>query len=449
MSTPTQTRRQTIRLDAYQPHPRNYNRHPAAQVKRIAHSLETFGQVRAVVVWRGYFLAGHGVAEAARSIGWQTLEADALPDDYPEEKALAYLAADNELSRQADPDLAQLAAIIEESRQADPALMAAIGYDEKEFGDLLAKVGAIDSAIDAEPREREADALAVTWGTAAGQIWRAGSHRIACGSSADAELWRRLMQKDRGDLVWTDPPYGVDYATKNEFLNIMDKALRVQTDITDDGDITAAAAITQQALTHAAQHTRPGAAFYMTAPPGPYHVDLVAAARAAGWETRQILIWVKNQIVIGRQDYHYQHEPILYGWKPDAGHTWIDVLPGHSVFDDEPALRKMDKTALIDLIEAMRNERRSDVIRLDKPQRSPLHPTTKPAALVALTSRNNTRPGDLMIDPFAGSGTTLIAAEQTKRRCYCIELDPAYVAVILQRYQDATGQAPTIEEPKP
>ena len=137
--TAPQTQRQTIRLDAYQPHPRNYNRHPAAQVKRIAHSLETFGQVRAVVVWRGYFLAGHGVAEAARSIGWATLEADALPDDYPEEKALAYLAADNELSRQADPDLAQLAAIIEESRQADPALMAAIGYDEEEFNALLAE----------------------------------------------------------------------------------------------------------------------------------------------------------------------------------------------------------------------------------------------------------------------------------------------------------------------
>jgi len=116
-----QTERRTVTISDYQPHPRNYNRHPADQIKRIAHSLSTFGQVRSIVAWRGYILAGHGVVEAARSLGWQSLQADVLADDYPETKALAYLAADNELSRLSDPDAAQLAAILQESRDVDPA----------------------------------------------------------------------------------------------------------------------------------------------------------------------------------------------------------------------------------------------------------------------------------------------------------------------------------------
>lgn len=447
--TPAQTERRTIQIDAYQPHPRNYNRHPADQIKRITHSLSTFGQVRSIVVWRGYFLAGHGVAEAARTLGWTTLQADVLPDDYPEIKALAYLAADNELSRLSDPDAAQLAAILQEARAEDAALMAAIGYDDAELRDLLARIGALDVDTDAEPRTNEADRLAEVWQTQPGQIWQAGGHRIACGDNADPDLWRRLMQGEKGDLLWTDPPYGVDYAEKNKMLNALDGANRNATAIESDLDIAQAAAATAAALTLAAQHTRPGAAFYMATAAGPYLTDMIAAAGTAGWGTRQILIWVKNRIIFGRQDYHYQHEPILYGWKPDAGHTWIDVLPGHSVFDDEPALRKMDKKALIALVEEMRNERRTDVIRLSKPPASPLHPTTKPTQLVTLTARNNTRPGDILIDPFAGSGTTLIAAEQMQRRARVIEIHPPYAAVILQRYQDATGDAPTLISRQP
>ena len=138
------TTRRTIQIADYRPHPRNYNRHPADQVRRIGQSLQTFGQVRSIVTWRGYFLAGHGVAEAAAAIGWSTLEADELPDDYPEAKALAYVAADNELSRLSDPDNAQLAAILQESRAADPALMAAIGYTDAELADLLKEINAED-----------------------------------------------------------------------------------------------------------------------------------------------------------------------------------------------------------------------------------------------------------------------------------------------------------------
>lgn len=143
---------QVIRLADYQPHPRNYNQHPPDQIEKLAASLQVFGQVRSVVVWRGWFLAGTGLAMAARSLGWQELRADVLPDDYPEARALAYLAADNELARQSDPDLAQLAAILEESAAADGALLLAIGYTDAEYDRMLGEL-AVTALSDAAPAE--------------------------------------------------------------------------------------------------------------------------------------------------------------------------------------------------------------------------------------------------------------------------------------------------------
>ena len=134
-----QPRNRDVDLDELQPHPQNYNRHPAEQVRRLTKSLTKFGQVRSVVVWRMFVLAGHGVVEAARLLNWRTVRADVLPDDYPEHLALAYIAADNELAKQGDPDMAQLAAILEESKAADADLLEAIGYSDKEFEELLAK----------------------------------------------------------------------------------------------------------------------------------------------------------------------------------------------------------------------------------------------------------------------------------------------------------------------
>ncbi len=188
---------QTIQIAAYQPHPRNYNRHSPLQVQRIAASLNMFGQVRSVVVCRGHFLAGHGVREAALSLGWKELRADVLPDDYPEELALAYLAADNELSRLSDPDNAQLAQILEESRQYDDQLLAAIGYDDKEFDALLREVEK-DAGLTAEPSDAEAqiDKAAVLlekWQVQPGDLWRIGDHVLACGDCTDPATVARVM----------------------------------------------------------------------------------------------------------------------------------------------------------------------------------------------------------------------------------------------------------------
>lgn len=440
-----QVSNQTLALAGLTAHKRNYNRHPAGQVERIAASLRQFGQPRSIVVWRGTILAGHGVVEAARALGWQTIRADVLPDDYPEHLALAYVVADNELGRLSDPDQAALAAILEESREADAGLLEAMGYDDKEFDALLAQLDR-NSGQDAEPQETEAERLQAEWGTAPGQLWQLGAHRVLCGDSTDPATWARLMRGEQANVVWTDPPYGVDYVSKSKALNQNSVHVQSAMDIHADGDADTAIAATRAALTLACANSRPGGAIYMCAPPGAHMTGFIAAFVEAGFEHHQTLIWVKNSIVLGRSDYHYQHEPVIYGWKPGA-HTWLEIMPGRSVVDDEQSLRRMDKAALIALVEQMRNERRSDVIRISKPHSSRLHQTAKPVELVALTMKNNAAPGDLVIDPFAGSGSTLIAATQTERRCFAIEMEPAYTAVILQRWADATNQTPTLVAP--
>ena len=155
MTTVADVQNRTISLSDYEPHPRNYNRHPEEQIRRIATSLQKFGQVRSVVVWNGRILAGHGVVQAAQGLGWQSLRADVLPDSYPEHLALAYVAADNELGRLADPDYAQLAEILDESRQTDEELLKAIGYSEEEFQQLISEIVVPDFesvGIDEQPR---------------------------------------------------------------------------------------------------------------------------------------------------------------------------------------------------------------------------------------------------------------------------------------------------------
>jgi ParB-like chromosome segregation protein Spo0J len=177
---------QLIQLADLKAHPRNYNRHEQAQVVRIAKSLSTFGQVRSIVVWRMTTLAGHGVVEAAKSLGWQTLRADVLPDEYPEDSALAYVVADNELARQSDPDQAQLAAILEELQAREPLLVEAAGYSAQELEQLLRSVNP-KPAVDAEPQIDRAAELQVKWSTASGQLWGLGKHTICpkCGKRHD------------------------------------------------------------------------------------------------------------------------------------------------------------------------------------------------------------------------------------------------------------------------
>lgn len=248
-----------------------------------------------------------------------------------------------------------------------------------------------------------------------GEIWGLGPHRLAVGSSTDPDLVARLFGKTRCRMVWTDPPYGVSYANKNEYLNAADKGNRCQQEIAGD-HLTpeATEALARAALTLACAHSEPGGACYVCAPGGPLYAHFLAAFSAAGYSYRQMLVWVKSNFVLGQSDYHYRHEPILYGWKPGAGHYFISQHGHGSVFE------------------------------VAKPHSSKDHPTMKPVALVMEMIRNSARFGEVVYDPFLGSGTTLLAAERLGRVCYGCELDERYADTVLARYQEQTGTEPGV-----
>lgn len=400
--TPTSKR---VKLAEVKAHKRNYNRHPAVQVERIAISLRKFGQVRSIVVWRNTILAGHGVVEAAKSLGWREIAADVLPDEYPEHLALAYVAADNELGRLADPDQAALAAILEESKTADAELMAAIGYNNAEFQALLKEVAkeTIDTR-DAEPQIDRAEELRAKWGVEFGQLWQLGEHRLICGDCTDAPTVARVLNGDAPRLMVTDPPYGVNYDAnwRNEAAEkgLLSFAKR-RTGVVQNDD---------RVDWLDAYNLFPGDVAYTWSPPGDHVILTGMALQHAGFQIRNQIIWVKPHFPISRGHYKYQHEPCWYGVRKGRQAHWIG-----------------DKNAST-----------TWKIALDK-NIDGGHSTQKPLACMATPISNHR--GDVY-EPFLGSGTTLIACENLKRRCYALEIHPPYVAVALERWSTTTGRMP-------
>ena len=251
-----------------------------------------------------------------------------------------------------------------------------------------------------------------------GDLWILGSHRVMCGDSTDAADVALLMDGELADSLITDPPYGVSYAEKNEVLNRLDGGSRKTTLIENDSmTISETGDFWKSVFSLAFEHTKKGGTYYMTGPQGgDLSMMMMMMMQEAGWLLKHVLIWVKNNHVLGRCDYNYKHEPILYGWKPGAGHYF-----GGSGSD-------------------------TSVWSFDKPLASKLHPTMKPVELIAHAAERALKRGEIILDPFLGSGTSVIAAEQTGRRCYGLELSPAYVDVIVRRWQDYTGKTATLDD---
>lgn len=244
-------------------------------------------------------------------------------------------------------------------------------------------------------------------------MWRCGRHRIICGDCTHQAVVAQVMQGEKACLVVTDPPYGVSYADKNVFLNTIGRANRIEKPIANDHmSKPHMQAMWKAAFTQMAAVMLPGAVIYSFMPQGGDQMMMMMMMEEAGIEPRHELIWLKNNHVLGRVDYAYKHEPILYAWK--AG--------GHKFYGDF----------------------QTSILEYPKPQHSDLHPTTKPIALIARLVDNSSLPGGIVYDGFLGSGTTLIACEQRGRVCRGCELDPGYIAVILQRWADVTGQTPEL-----
>lgn len=233
-----------------------------------------------------------------------------------------------------------------------------------------------------------------------GDIWQLGEHRLMCGDSVELEDVKKLMGGAEADLWLTDPPYNVNYEGKTE------DRLKIENDTMSDSDFRN---FLVGAYKAADGVLKKGAAFYI------WHADsegynFRGAAHDTGWKVRECLIWNKNTLVMGRQDYHWKHEPCLYGWKEGESHKWYS------------------------------DRKQTTVINFDKPLRNGEHPTMKPIGLFAYLMQNSTKEGDVVLDSFGGSGTTLIAAEQTGRKARLMELDPKYCDVILARWEKLTGK---------
>lgn len=239
-----------------------------------------------------------------------------------------------------------------------------------------------------------------------GDVWLLGKHRLMCGDSTSIESLEQLCKGQLVDMWLTDPPYNVAYegGTKDK--------LTIQNDSMDDDSFRQ---FLRDCYVAADAVMKPGAVFYI------WHADsegynFRGAAKDSGWTVRQCLIWKKSSLVMGRQDYHWKHEPCLYGWKEGAGHLWAA------------------------------DRKQTTILEFDKPSRNGEHPTMKPVELFEYQMLNNTKGGDIVLDSFGGSGTTIIAAEKNGRVGYLMELDPKYCDVIIKRWQDYTGKEAVLEE---
>lgn len=280
-----------------------------------------------------------------------------------------------------------------------------------------------------------------------GDIWQLGDHRLMCGDATNKQDVFSLMRGETADLWLTDPPYNVDYSSKNEALNASDKGNRIQTAIENDKMTDSEFAVFLDSSFGAASEVlKAGGAFYVWTTQGHAQTDIASALDRAGLFFRQQIIWAKNVHVLGRMDYQGKHEPCFYGWKEGAGHYFRDTRSETTVIPDASELdfKKMKKEEMRDLLEKLfADETPTTVIKEDKPARSDLHPTMKPVRLFGKLMANSSRNGEIVLDTFGGSGTTLIAAEQLGRRCYMMELDPHYCDVIIARWEKYTGRTAT------
>ena len=284
-----------------------------------------------------------------------------------------------------------------------------------------------DTDISEDEIESEGDSVS---SVEYGDIYQLGRHRLMCGDSTSAGDMKELVNGEKIDLYVTDPPYNVAYEGKTE------EAMTIQNDSMDDASFRQ---FLRDAFSVANQHLKLGGAFYI------WHADseglnFRAAVKETGWLLKQNLVWVKNSIVLGRQDYQWKHEPCLYGWKDGASHYFIDNRSLATVIEeDEENLKEMTKGELISYIKTMQENSPTSIFYEDKPVRSDIHPTMKPLKLIARCVLNSSKKGERVLDSFNGGGSTLMVCEKTERIYYRMELDPVYVERTIKRWEEETG----------
>lgn len=404
-----------VPIDELTPFPGNAKR---GDVEAIRASLRKNGQYRSLIVREIpdgplVVLAGNHTMQALAAEGHEAARCEVVTCD--DSTARRINLADNrtaELGAYDNDALAELLSYLDDDYEGT-------GYTQDDVNALLGieELPPALTDVDDVP-EPPADPISKP-----GDVWRLGPHRLLCGDSTDVTGVETMLDGARADCMWTDPPYGVDY---NNFDSPEKaRAARRRTDglrVANDGaadlpELLAGAFATATAA------LKSGAPVYIAHPPGPLSLDFAKAFLDAGWLLRQNLIWVKDSLVLGRSDYHYRHEPIMYGFTDPTADSGRLGRGGDRWFGDNA---------------------QTSVLEVPKPPRSKDHPTMKPVELVTRCLANSCPPGGIVYEPFGGSGTTLIAAHTTGRIARVVELDPRYVDVICRRYQEHTGTRPVL-----
>lgn len=418
------------RIEELKPYDNNPRKNEAA-IEAVAASIKEFGfKVPIVIDASGEIIAGHTRLKAAKLLGLPSVPC-IVADDLTPEQIKAFRLADNKTAELAEWDDELLKAELEAIAEID---MSIFGFPPEE----LEPDEITEDEFEEEPEEDEEPK------TKRGEIYQLGRHRLMIGDSTNPADVALLMNGEQAALCVTDPPYNVDYDAKERSL----MAVRVNNRITEgkltgiendkmkEGDFLA---FLTKAFNNMRDALKPGAAFYIWHSASETR-NFWEATKAAGLEVRQQLIWVKNMFVIGRQDYHWKHEPCLYGWKDGAAHYFInDRTQDTIILDEAPNFSKMKREEAIELLRKIYEEQPQSVIYENNTGKRDLHPTMKPVNLFGKLIKNSSRQGETVIDLFAGSGTLIIAAEQLNRAAYVMEYEPKYADIIIKRFEEFTG----------
>lgn len=400
-------------------------------INPVLRSIEQFGFINPIVVRKAdnMIIAGHTRWKAALKAGMETVPV--IYVDMTEDDARRFNVADNKLGELAEWDIDLLADLLKEWEEKGLDI-GATGFSNEDISGILEMVEPTPAHTGKEDDIPLVPEVAITQ---TGDIWEMGLHRLICGDSTKPDVMARLTNGHPVDMVWTDPPYNVAYSSGKAGNGTATKPIE-----NDNLNDTVFREFLTALFTNACKSTVPGGAIYIT------HSDserenFQAAMTAAGFLYKQMLVWVKQQFVLGRQDYNWQHEPILYGWKAGAAHRWYGEFNKSTLIQRDPPLEpaKLTKSELVDILTELIAQVQIDVLDVNRPTRSPLHPTMKPVALVEKMILNSTRRRGSVLDPCGGSGTTLIACETTNRVCRTAELDPLYCDVIVKRWEEYTG----------
>ncbi len=384
--------------DKLVPYARNARTHSEEQVAQIAASIVEFGFTNPILAGSdGVIVAGHGRLAAAQKLGLDTVPVVVL-DHLTSTQRRALIIADNRIAENAGWDDAMLRIELQ-SLQEDGFNLDITGFDADALAEIMAGE---ETTVDGQTDDDAVPEVSATPISRPGDVWELGKHRLVCGDATDPKSYELLMADAQANMVFTDPPYNVDYANSAKD-KMRGKDRPILNDNLGDGFYDFLLAAMTPML------SRCSGAVYVAMSSSELDT-LQSAFRAAGGKWSTFIIWAKNTFTLGRADYQRQYEPILYGWPEGQNRHWCG------------------------------DRDQGDVWNIKKPQKNDLHPTMKPVELVERAIRNSSRPGDIVLDPFGGSGTTLIAAEKTGRIGWLIELDPKYVDVIVRRWQDWSGQ---------